>query len=526
MILNQETFNRYGYWPEQLHKTSKNMVLCKCSCCNDIFEKKKITLVYSTEPPLVCTKKSCIRWKIETTCRKKYGETNVRRIKWVNDKIKQTCMDRYGVDSPFQSVKILNKARQTCVARYGVDNPFKSKLVQKSIETQNLRKYGVKNQGGLPDVQEKIKRSNQLHFGVDHAFQAKEVKEHIKQSLLARYGVTTPQKSKIIREKTELTCLKKYGVKTALMLDRSRKTLVENNTLKYGTAYPASLYHKTEDSIKTWLASLGFDFNENNEILKPKQLDLYSEKLKLAIEYCGLYWHNEQSPEPRDANYHYNKYLQCKKTGTRLITIFEDEWKERREQCKNFIMSILGIGEKVGARKCSIRQIDANVCRNFIDSYHIQKSGKQGIAWFGLFHAEKLLGILELGRHPRNNPSLVLTRLCFLPGVSVQGGASKLFKHAVDWARERNYVKIISWSDNRWSTGNVYTKLGFNLEAELPPDYSYVNMTGYKPRLSKQSQKKADTNCPKGTTEKEWCLTRKLARIWDCGKKRWSYKIE
>jgi len=44
-------------------------------------------------------------------------------------------------------------------------------------------------------------------------------------------------------------------------------------------------------------------------------------------------------------------------------------------------------------------------------------------------------------------------------------------------------------------------------------------------RISKQSQAKNKNGCPINTTEREWCLELGLARIWDCGKKRWIYEI-
>ncbi len=36
--------------------------------------------------------------------------------------------------------------------------------------------------------------------------------------------------------------------------------------------------------------------------------------------------------------------------------------------------------------------------------------------------------------------------------------------------------------------------------------------------------KKSNTGCPEDKTEKEWCLENGYVRIWDCGKKRWSYE--
>jgi hypothetical protein len=46
-----------------------------------------------------------------------------------------------------------------------------------------------------------------------------------------------------------------------------------------------------------------------------------------------------------------------------------------------------------------------------------------------------------------------------------------------------------------------------------------------KERISKQSQMKCNTGCPKDISEKEWALQNGLSRIWDCGKVRWVFNI-
>ena len=85
------------------------------------------------------------------------------------------------------------------------------------------------------------------------------------------------------------------------------------------------------------------DIDILNESLNGKQLDFYIPSMKLAIEYCGLWYHSELFGYV-DRKTHKNKYFECKKLGIRLITIFEDEWLSKQNICKgegNFY-SILG----------------------------------------------------------------------------------------------------------------------------------------------------------------------------------------
>src|SRR5690606_7779424 len=109
-------------------------------------------------------------------------------------------------------------------------------------------------------------------------------------------------------------------------------------------------------------------------------------------------------------------------------------------------------------------------------------------------------------------------RLAFKSDVQCIGGASKLIKNSL----KNLNMNVITWSDNRWTEGILYKNCGFTLDAELRPDYSYVNKNI---RESKQSHRKSILNIPKDVTEHQWHLERNIYRIYDCGKKRWRYNI-
>lgn len=257
------------------------------------------------------------------------------------------------------------------------------------------------------------------------------------------------------------------------------------------------------------------------------QLDVFVPELNLAIEYCGLYWHNEQSPEPRNKDYHNYKRQLCENNGIRLITIFEDEWKYRRTQVVGFLNSIIGNNlDTIFARKCEIREIDAKLANNFFEDNHIQ--GKTSIEYsVGLFFKNELVSTMSLGKHHRNGIDFVLNRFAVKIGIHIPGGASKLLNNIKEYCRSKSISKVISWSDNRWSIGNVYEKMGFTLESELGPDYSYVKLSHPDTRISKQNCRKSELSKrgATGKTEFEMANSLGLSRIWDCGKKRWTLKL-
>ena len=216
----------------------------------------------------------------------------------------------------------------------------------------------------------------------------------------------------------------------------------------------------------------------------------------------------------------------CNEKGIRLITVFEDEWLEREKQVKNFLLSVINKNEKtIMGRKTQLKEVPKEDAIHFLEEAHIQGSPLFEVA-FGLYHDNELIGITTGNKHHRQGHGnlFVLNRLAFKSNTSVSGGSSKLLKALIQYAKTKGYTKLISWSDNRWSEGNVYKKLNFDLTEELSPDYSYVQK---QTRISKQSCQKKSLlrKGAVGDTEHEMAISLGLYRIYDCGKKRWEINL-
>jgi predicted GNAT family N-acyltransferase len=326
-------------------------------------------------------------------------------------------------------------------------------------------------------------------------------------------------KTKDAQQKRMQSNLERFGVEHATQHPDIKQKIIDTKIDKYGAINPSTTLEE-QNEIQEWLSGLGFSFSPNYDILCGKEVDLYNKDLNLGIEFCGLYWHCEHNDRGR--SYHYNKYVGCENNGVRLITIFSDEWEQRNSQVKNFIKSVVGYHtDRVFARKCQIAQIDRNIGQEFFEEYHIQGQKRKAKVYFGLFYQENLIGCVSFNSHHRQPNQMTLDRLCFKDGFQIPGGASKLIKNGIKWVKEQGYNKIISWSDNRWSQGNVYLKTGFELEETLNPDYSYIKLSNAKARIPKQGMMKSKIGCPKEQTEKEFLVERGYSRVWDCGKKRW-----
>lgn len=289
---------------------------------------------------------------------------------------------------------------------------------------------------------------------------------------------------------------------------------------------------KEQGEICGWLNANGGNFEQNvRGIFYPNfhEIDIYDAERKIGIEYCGIYYHNELHGHNRKGrSSHWFKYKMAEERDIRLITIFSDEWAHHRTGIENYLKSIcFPAKHRIHARQCAVRKISfaeaSYICDDHIQGMVPSSSLNVGIEYNGV-----LVGAMVFGKHHRNNNqnhAAVLSRLCFLDDYQVVGGTGKMLGFARGILSSEHYTKIISWSDNRWSSGNVYGAVGFSLEAELEPDYSYVNITKPFSRIPKQAMQKKKIGCPPEYTENEWTKHLGYSRIWDCGKKRWTMNI-
>lgn len=570
MILEELNLEKYGKNYEQL--VNKDYVYFQCDYCKKTCRKQKVNIkrCRQTIPKDCCDDTRCMKQKRDESVKKKYGSEEYFATQSFKDKAKQTCLDKYGVENAAQSGLIKEKMKETCLGKYGVEYYTQTEQFQEAGKAKALDQYGVEYFSQAQEIKDKIKQTSLEKYEVDHfskteefaqicenasmknygvknVFQADEIKQQIKQTCLDKYGFEYPTQNEAIKEKRKDTIFERFGVKYPTQSKEIQERIKKSNLDKYGFEYPTqneaikekilatrlerfgtlNLYKKkSEDAVRNWLNSFDFNFKPNASILKGKEVDMFDPDLKLGLEFCGLFWHTEKSKAPRDKYYHHNKYKKCKEQGIQLITLFEDEWKEKEAQCKSFLKSKINIyDKKIYARKCIVKPLDKDDCKNFLNAYHLFGPARSVLFSIGLFFEDELVSVISFGKHHRQNgedTSIVLNRLCFKEGIKVIGGSKKLFKHSLVWCIENNYKKIISWSDNRWTEGQIYNHLGFILEKEMNPDYSYVRLSRPLKRISKQSIK---DKVPEYQTESEWAVENNLARIWDCGKKRWVFEL-
>lgn len=256
----------------------------------------------------------------------------------------------------------------------------------------------------------------------------------------------------------------------------------------------------------------------DKSIINPYELDIVIPDLKLAIEYCGLYWHSEAYKT--DKNYHINKMHLCNQKGYRLITIFEDEWTKTPNIVKSRLKNILGTDKKIYARHCTVKLIAHDQAKGFIKEHHIQDNTICKFA-YGCFYKDELVAVMTFGI-PRYDKTVQYELIRYCSKNTIVGGASKLFAKFV---AEYNPQSVISYCDMRWGTGNLYKMLNFvKVDKKLEPSYAYTDFV-HRYHRSTFTKGKIVTLENADKTEYQIMRERNIYRIWDCGQSKWLYTI-
>ena len=255
----------------------------------------------------------------------------------------------------------------------------------------------------------------------------------------------------------------------------------------------------------------------NKTIINPFELDIVIPDLKIAIEYCGLYWHSEA--QKSNQNYHINKLTLCAQQGYRLITIFQDEWIHHPEIVKSRLSSILGTDTVIYARKCRVGMISIAEAKSFVSQHHIQGWAISSTA-YGCFYNNQLVAVMTFGS-PRYDKTSQYELIRFCSIGTVVGGAGRLF---LAFCRQYNPTSVVSYCDMRWGTGNLYKKLNFvQVSGGKKPSYSYTDFVKrfHRSGFSKKHIVKNQDDMQK--TEHQIMRERNMYRIWDCGQTKWVY---
>lgn len=398
---------------------------------------------------------------------------------------------------------------------------------------------------GNPVVFENIKKGYRLYCSRKCMNSNPDKIKQVKYTNIEKYGGIAPICSNEVRKKIKKTNLERYGVENVMQNPECNKCS-EKQYITKSQIYRGRLKDKTElctnllpispnnnkdTSIELFVQNILNRYNiyyikNDRNVLNGRELDIYIPTYNIAIECNGIYSH---SSKYRDSKYHYNKYSDCLEKGIQLVTLWEDQIKNKPDIIESLLLSKLGIfNERIGARKCAIKEVDYKTCNDFLNKNHIQGACQSKIR-LGLYYKDKLVSVMTFGNPigcsgNKNNKAHILKRFCSLKHLQIIGGANKLLSYYINTYQPDI---IESFACNDISNGNVYEKLGFT-KLQHNSSYWYIkNMRRYhrstftKASIVRMGYKdKVDSSW----TEREVMKELGYYRIYDCGQTKYSLK--
>jgi len=398
----------------------------------------------------------------------------------------QTTLQNYNVDNPSQSLQIKDKKLKTSRTKYGVDYPWQSDVIKQRTTENMLSKYGVTN-------------ISKLHFT-----------EFTKQCLESEDWLTEQHHG---NHRTLSNIAQELNVDSAVII-RALKQF--NITQKYWKTITTTGTSKAEQEIIDWLSSLdGITVIRNSKPIYPFELDVYLPEYNLAIEYNGLYWHSDVH-ERMDIHYHLRKTQLCEEQGIRLIHIFEDEWRDQQQKCKDTIQHLLGKSPRgVYARKCEVKEIPWNIAKDFLNRYHLLGAGSSGNYRIGAYYNNELIGVMVFGQSSSEGTKEVELKRFVTNKKNNPGLGSKMFKYA---AKSKEYQEVVAFVDRRWFTGLVKSYIGFEKVDETKPALWWTDGKQRKHRRFTDKQKLISIGADPSLSKRKMLESIGYYRIWDCGK--------
>lgn len=450
-----------------------------------------------------------VQKKAEETCLEKYGVKNYAESEEFKIKFKETSLEKYGTEFPMQNEEIKMKGRQTSLELYGVEYASQTKDFRNRVSNTNLEKYGVVCSLQNEESKNKTKETNlkKIEFAksqnlcsvkdLANKFNKKTETINVDLKRLNIEIITLNNDYRLYIKESDVPILENYFSKTEMS----------------GTSY-------SEKEIVDFIKSIcDYEIIENSKkIISPKELDIYIPQKKLAIEFDGLHWHNENHIEN---NYHLNKTKACNEKGIDLIHVFEDDWLERKEIVKSMIASRLGIyQQKIFARKCIITNINKESAKEFFNKNHLQGFA-YGDLYLALIYNNEIVQCICINKKGWHDGNVELTRMTTKLNTQVIGGFSKLMKHVSDYI---DFTTITSYIYKAWFNGKGYKESGFTVIKENNPSYTYIvnKKRIHKSYFRKDKIKKYFKNgllkyYNANETEHELMKNNQIYRIYDCG---------
>ena len=161
-----------------------------------------------------------------------------------------------------------------------------------------------------------------------------------------------------------------------------------------------------------------------------------------------------------------------------VISIFENEWRDKRAGALSRIKSKLGLNNKIYARKTIVKKLNRSEAYDFLFENHINDALKTKYN-FGLMYNGEIVAIASFGSimnkktEGKGDMSGELIRFCNKLDYTVVGGLSKLLKHFIT---QYQVDDVMTYIDKDWSNGKSFINLGFEVVGEKTDFFHYFDL--------------------------------------------------
>jgi hypothetical protein len=431
-------------------------------------------------------------------------------------KRESTMLEKYGVSSWSQT-----EEHKTAFAKRTKEAWSDTERREQRLEVRketNLKRYGVSVVSQVPDVKQKqleTKRKNRESLSEED----REVADIARKNAYRKSRLTPEAHAKltsfefmhdlyVVKKTPVISCATEIGCSQGSIITALREL---------GIPYVPYVHNQESwDEIKLFEFIKSICPTAIRTYKIGKHLDIFVPELKLGFEYNGVYWHSDVKRAP---DHHKKKVEHFYNHDIRYVQIWEDDWKNRQDVVKKFIINLIGKTKRIGARKTTIVELSQPEFTKFMDLNHMQGSTVSSVRLGLVYDGEIVaaMGFKETASNTKMKNGFELNRFA---NTNVNGAFAKLFKHFVS-LRNPQFVSSFGDLEIIDKRKNVYLSNGFVQHAVIDPDYRYYDyrtkMREHKFGYRKSKFAKIGLDI-KGKTERELAIEYKLIRCYDSGK--------
>lgn len=275
-----------------------------------------------------------------------------------------------------------------------------------------------------------------------------------------------------------------------------------------------------EETLETFLRKSGLSFEvRKRNLIPPKEIDIYVNSAKIAIECNGLLWHSEfpYAGKGKDFFYHLDKINKCNEKGINLFHFIENDIRFKSKVVESTLNRYLGINKsRLSFEKCEVKQISKETKSKFLSKYEINGNRKSNFN-LGIFYKNRLVSVAAFIKN-KSSRTIKLVRLSEMFGFCVENTLLELEKILKStYSCNKIQIKL----NNNWPRSDIQTDCFKKLKI-LPPKCHYHNnkLNSNTKFLSEGQFISKLTKLGKYDkllTVAENCVNNKWNRIWDTG---------